>query len=96
MPDRCVVGGCSKVANFSSDWSAVVALHKFPTASSVRQSWIAFVRQRRPGWIFVPSARICSNHFTDDCFANKSQYLIAAAESVSKGDSKLRFMLVAL
>lgn len=55
MPDRCLVGGCSKVANFSSDWSAVVALHKFPTASSVRQSWIAFVRQRRPGWIFVQS-----------------------------------------
>ena len=84
---RCVVGGCSNESYSSSDWSKVIALHRFPkpTERHLWNAWRSFVRQRREKtWEPTSSSRVCSRHFTDDCFANKTKYLLSVDNSSLK------------
>ena len=67
MPSsRCVVQGCSNPSNPK----AGILLYNFPVKPSfIRAQWKRFVSAHRAN--FNPPGRfdICSEHFTEDCFA---------------------------
>ena len=80
MVHQCVVGQCSNLANYSSDWSQAVSLHRFPDKTKkaqIYQAWVNFVCQRRYNWSPGSASMVCSKHFTDDCFENKQRYLLS-------------------
>ena len=63
MPaSRCVVQDCNNGSNR-------ISLHNSPPSGSVLSSWKRFVASDRKN--FNPTGRfvVCSEHFTDDCFA---------------------------
>ena len=71
MPNRCVVGGCSNVA----DANRGISLHFIPfsgddrpEAKKRRQQWIDFVRLKRAKWSPTPNSSICSAHFAKEDF----------------------------
>lgn len=49
------------------------SLFRFPKNSELRQKWMQFVfpGQQRKTW---ENVYVCYQHFTDDCFTNKSQF----------------------
>ena len=66
MPSsRCVVQGCSNPSNPK----AGISLHNSPVNPSLRAQWKRFVCAHRAN--FNPPGRfvVCSEHFTEDCFA---------------------------
>lgn len=66
MPNRCVAGGCSNVP----DPSRNIGLHKFPDEDDKkrRKLWVNFVLTKRAKWVPSATSRLCSTHFTEDCF----------------------------
>ena len=67
MPSsRCVVQGCSNPSNPK----AGISLYNFPVNPSfIRVQWKRFVSAHRANFNPVGRFDICSEHFTDDCFA---------------------------
>ena len=66
MPaSRCVVQDCNNGSNPRQG----ISLHNSPPSGSVLASWKRFVSSHRKN--FNPTGRfvVCSDHFTDDCFA---------------------------
>ena len=69
MPNRCIVGGCSRT---SKDKSA--SFHQFPKKENQRHKWIQFVRLTRtdftgPGLSHTHrSSLVCNAHFEDSCY----------------------------
>ena len=66
MPSsRCVVHGCNNVSNPKEG----ISLHNSPVNPSLRAQWKRFVCAHRAN--FNPQGRfvVCSEHFTEDCFA---------------------------
>ena len=66
MPERCVVYGCSNVA----DREKGLSLHRIPfwdderpEAKERKEKWIGFVRKNRAEWIPSRQSVICSRHF---------------------------------
>ncbi|XP_035665192.1 uncharacterized protein LOC118408480 [Branchiostoma floridae] len=68
MPTRCVAAYCSNYTSSS------ISLHKFPNDEKVREKWVQNVRRTRgpdregKEWTPSPTSRLCSDHFTEDCF----------------------------
>ncbi|XP_035675637.1 uncharacterized protein LOC118415275 [Branchiostoma floridae] len=68
MPTRCVAAYCSNYTSSS------ISLHKFPNDEKVREKWVQNVRRTRGPdregreWTPSPTSRLCSDHFTEDCF----------------------------
>ncbi|CAB4030462.1 THAP domain-containing 1-like [Paramuricea clavata] len=76
MPKRCVVYGCSNVADTNKD----ISIYQIPfwddnspVAVRRRKIWLSFVRRRRDKWIPTSSSVVCSKHFTEDCFVYGSE-----------------------
>ena len=67
MGKNCVVAGCSKTHKKGA------SLFKFPTEKTLRMKWIKQVQRTRVDWK-EPSAYscVCSDHFTEDCFQERS------------------------
>ena len=65
MPSRCVVQDCNNGSNPRQG----ISLHNSPPSGSVLSSWKRFVSAHRKN--FNPTSRfvVCSEHFTEDCFA---------------------------
>jgi hypothetical protein len=63
MPHRCAVPGCGQTK----------PLNKLPKDPDVREKWMQFIFCGRPSHGSV-NLSVCSVHFKDDCFENKSQY----------------------
>ena len=81
MPaSRCVVQDC----NNSSNPRQGISLHNSPTSANVLSSWKRFVSLHRKN--FNPTGRfvICSEHFTDDCFA-RSYHVGGAMKRLVQG-----------
>ena len=81
MPaSRCVVLDC----NNSSNPRQGISLHNSPTSANVLSSWKRFVSLHRKN--FNPTGRfvICSEHFTDDCFA-RSYHVGGAMKRLVQG-----------
>ena len=103
MPaSRCVVQDCNNGSNPQEG----ISLHNSPPRGSVLLSWKRFVSSRRknlnPTGCFV----VCSDHFTDDCFARSyhvggtmKRLVLGAIPSVlkkkmkTKGSSRNRRMV---
>ena len=71
MPNRCVVGGCSNVA----DAKQSISLHFIPFAGDERPEarrrrklWVDFVRLKRAKWEQTSVSSICSEHFAKEDF----------------------------
>lgn len=66
MPSsRCVVQGCSNLSNPK----AGISLHNSPVNPSLRAQWKRFVSAHRANFNLAGRFVICSEHFTEDCFA---------------------------
>ena len=66
MPDTCVSVDCS------ARWDKNVprSYHKFPKCDKeLREKWIRAVRC--DSWVPSASSKLCSDHFTEDCFTTK-------------------------
>lgn len=58
---------CSAVfCTNNSNTTPKVSFHRFPSDSSLCKQWVTAVR--RKNWEPKPSSRLCSAHFTDDCY----------------------------
>ena len=72
MPERCVVYGCN---NTSSSKKGISLYHipywedNRPVAKSRRKKWLDFIRRKRDKWTPSFGSVVCSEHFTEDCFA---------------------------
>ena len=73
MPNRCVVEGCSNVANPAGG----ISLHfipfagdKRPEAKRRRKQWVDFVHNKREKWEPTPNTSVCSAHFAKEDFHN--------------------------
>ena len=63
MPHRCIAGGCS---NTRKDG---VSLHQWPDDPKFSRLWTNAVKNTRSDFINpTKSTRLCSAHFTEDCF----------------------------
>ena len=70
MP-RCVVFGCSEVANSEKGISVHVIPYfgdNRPVSVSRRKRWTDFVARTRKNWKDSQSSAICSKHFTPEDF----------------------------
>ena len=71
MPNRCVVGGCSNVANPGEGISLYFipfAGDERPEAKRRRKQWVDFVRNKRAKWEPTPNSSVCSAHFAKENF----------------------------
>ena len=67
MPHRCVAGGCS---NTRKDG---VSLHLWPEDPRFARLWTNAVKNTRSDFTNpTSSSRLCSAHFTEDCFEAQS------------------------
>lgn len=71
MPERCVVYGCSNLANSAKG----ISLYRIPyweddrpLAKSRRKKWLDFIQRKRAQWTPSFGSVVCSEHFTEDCF----------------------------
>ncbi|XP_028416028.1 uncharacterized protein LOC114539590 [Dendronephthya gigantea] len=78
MPDRCVVFGCSNLANLDKG----ISLHRIPffndersEAKRRRKRWINFVCATRDKWVATKNSAVCSEHFTPESFSRKFSLL---------------------
>ena len=63
MPYRWVAGGCSRTSDDG------VSMHKFPTDASLVSKWSKAIRVHHADWTGPSSSsRLCSLHFTSDCY----------------------------
>ena len=70
MPYRCIAGGCSCYVCTSDDG---VALHKFSADTSLAGKWSKAIRVHCANWTRPSSSsRLCSLHFTSDCYDRES------------------------
>ena len=74
MPDRCVVFGCSNLANVAKG----ISLHQIPflndersEAKCRRKRWIDFVKATRDKWVPTKNSAVCSEHFTPESFSRR-------------------------
>lgn len=67
MPQRCVAGGCSNIRKDG------VSLHQRPEDPRFARPWTNAVKNTRSDFTNPTSlSRLCSTHFTVDCFQAKS------------------------
>ena len=67
MPYCCVAGGCSRTSDDG------VSMHKFPTDASLASKWSKAIRVHRTNWAGPSSSsRLCSLHFTSDCYDSET------------------------
>lgn len=75
MPFRCVAFNCSNVpTKTNNNGKDNVCLHKWPTDKSQADAWRRFVCSKRKDWKPSSVSRLCSKHFTEDCFENMLQF----------------------
>ena len=74
MPDRCVVFGCSNVANAAKE----ISFHLIPffndeksEAKRRRKRWVDFVKATRDKWVPTKNSAVCSEHFTPESFSRR-------------------------
>lgn len=81
MPFKCVVYGCSRSS------SKGISLHPWPQDTSTAEKWKRFVKTKRKDWepriIGETRSRVCSVHFTSDCFHNYQQVMDGYASRLS-------------
>ena len=66
MPDTCMSVDC----NTRWDKNIPRSYHKFPKHDKeLREKWIWAVRH--DNWVPSASSKLCSDHFTEDCFTTK-------------------------
>ena len=74
MPDRCVVFGCSNVANAAKGISLHL-IHFFnderSEAKRRRKRWVDFVKATRDKWVPTKNSAVCSEHFTPESFSRR-------------------------
>ena len=71
MPRRCVVFGCSEVANSEKGISVHVIPYfgdNRPVSVRCRKRWVDFVARTRKNWRDSQSSTVCSKHFTAEDF----------------------------
>ncbi|KAJ7372942.1 THAP domain containing 10 [Desmophyllum pertusum] len=66
MPHRCISGGCS---NTRKDG---VSLHKWPEDRHFAKLWTNAVKHTRSDFFNPTTSRLCSVHFSADCFEEQS------------------------
>ena len=81
MVNRCVVFGCG------NEPSRGISLHEFPKTNTRRSTWKRFVDRTRKNWDGPTNvSAICSAHFEDGCFLNKTQYDMGFAKKLELRD----------
>ena len=76
MPKRCVVYGCSNVADTNKSifiYQIPFWNDNLPVAVGRRKRWLSIVRRKRDKWVPTSSLVVCSKHFTQDCFVYGSE-----------------------
>ena len=69
---RCIIQGCKNV--FRKDKH--VSFHEFPSDRNASDKWMQLLEERglvRPNFKMNSSTRICSDHFSDDCYVNAAK-----------------------
>lgn len=66
---------------------------RFPQEEEQLQHWISSMRTATDGWIPSESARLCSDHFTSDCFQTPGHLHSPAVPSVFQSMVGLHFTL---
>ena len=69
MSSKCIVQNCGNVT-----LSNKVALFRFPVEETLKLAWVDFVSAEHFQTKYTSKARICSNHFVPQCFANFDQW----------------------
>ena len=81
MPSFCSVGSCTRTNQLSEEWKDCVFLHKFPNVvkePSRHHAWVRFVNRSRKDFKVTAHSHICSKHFLDSDYENKTQFLVFA------------------
>lgn len=65
MGERCVLGGCSNTRKDN------VHLFRWPKKNpGISRQWTRFVNCTRANFQLTQRSVLCSDHFSDDCYAN--------------------------
>ena len=76
MPIRCVAGGCSNT------YKEGVSFFNFPKERPRRRIWISKVQTTRAKWTPTEHSKLCSAHFTDDCF--ETEVALASSMGINR------------
>ncbi|KAI1888757.1 hypothetical protein AGOR_G00172010 [Albula goreensis] len=80
---KCVIGGCYNRP------TSEISLYKFPSQEkdpSLHQTWIRAVKKTRQGWGGpTPGSVICSAHFGDECFKQRTTSSLAQKRVAHNG-----------
>ena len=68
----CVAGGPNKTSCTNTSYTEDVSMHYFPSANDVRQKWTKFVRRHRANFVPSKTSSLCSVHFENSCFEQRS------------------------
>ena len=80
MPHRCIAGGCSNTRKNG------VSLHQWPEDPHFARLWTNPVKNTRSDFYYhTNSSRLCSAHFTEDCF--EAQTVIAKSSGLKMKNS---------
>lgn len=66
MVHRCRAGGCSNTKNDG------FSLHNWPSNPQFAKLWTRAVQKTRADFSPTPSSKLCSAHFTEDCFEDQT------------------------
>ena len=71
MPAYCVAANCN-----NSQTTPGITMHELPrNRLAVRQKWIKFIQFKRADFLAAPHhAHLCSEHFSENDFANPMEY----------------------
>ena len=77
MPN-CAAVGCRNYVKLGSP--SGITFHRFPADSARREEWLRNLM--RPDWSPSKYSRLCSLHFTDDCFDKSGERVLLKKASV--------------
>ena len=92
MLDRCVVFGCSNLANAAKG----ITLHLIPffndkrsEAKRRRKQWVYFVKATRDKWVPTKNSAVCSEHFTPESFSWRISVMSDSDSHLTRDDFRI-------
>lgn len=68
----------------NSSYTEGVSMHYFPSADDVRQKWTTFVRRHRKDFVPSKTSSLCSVHFEESCFEQKTAIFSGESANLPK------------
>lgn len=80
----CVAGGPNKASCTNTSYTEGVSMHYFPSAEDIRQKWTKFVRRHRKDFVPSKTSSLCSVHFEESCFEQRSAVFSGESANLPK------------